>query len=120
VAAGIARGVLANSRRRDGRQDALVARLINERPADPGVDPGELDPVVVRALASLNDRNQELLLLVAWEKLNTAEIAHMLKISRGAVAVRVHRARRRLQTALAAEEQGRSRDRERTSEMEVS
>ncbi|MDF2806481.1 MAG: polymerase subunit sigma-24 [Cellulosimicrobium sp.] len=51
---------------------------------------------VERALARLGPDDQELLRLVAWEELARDEIALVLGISRAAVRVRLHRARRRL------------------------
>ena len=79
----IARGVLANRRRGDERRAALTARLISERPA--GSDPvqGEGDLAVVTALSGLSVSDQELLLLVAWERLSTEQLAATLGVSRG-------------------------------------
>lgn len=53
------------------------------------------------ALASLPERDQEILRLVGWEQLTVPEAATVLGCSRSAAAVRLHRARRRLKTALA-------------------
>lgn len=101
---GVARRVLANARRGDRRRLALADRLrdhltdVVPPPDDPGSD-------VEQALARLSDEDQELLRLVAWEELGREEIAVVLGISRTAVRVRLHRARRRLAdqlTALAA------------------
>lgn len=98
---GVARRVLANARRGDRRRLALADRLrahlsdVVEAPAGPGTD-------VERALARLSDEDQELLRLVAWEELGREEIAVVLGISRTAVRVRLHRARRRLAGQLAA------------------
>ena len=55
-----------------------------------------MEPDVVRALGRLGPDDQEILRLVAWEELARDEIAVVLGISRGAVRVRLHRARRRL------------------------
>jgi RNA polymerase sigma-70 factor, ECF subfamily len=60
-----------------------------------------IDRAVLRALATLGDRDRELLLLIAWEGLGQAEAAEVLGIRRGAVATRLHRARQRLADALA-------------------
>jgi RNA polymerase sigma-70 factor (ECF subfamily) len=50
----------------------------------------------------LNDSDQELLMLIAWDGLTRGEVAATLGLSTGAVAVRLHRARRRLAAARAA------------------
>jgi RNA polymerase sigma factor (sigma-70 family) len=51
---------------------------------------------LVAALALLSERDQEVLVLVAWDGLDRAQAAEVLGISAGAFAVRLHRARRRL------------------------
>lgn len=97
---GVARRVLANARRGDRRRLALADRLrahlteVVDLPSGQGSD-------VERALALLSDDDQELLRLVAWEELAREEIAVVLGISRTAVRVRLHRARRRLADQLA-------------------
>lgn len=97
---GVARRVLANARRGDRRRLALADRLrahlteVVDPPTGPGSD-------VERALALLSDDDRELLRLVAWEELAREEIAVVLGISRTAVRVRLHRARRRLADQLA-------------------
>lgn len=53
-----------------------------------------------RALATLGDRDREILVLHAWEDLDNASIATVLGISSAAVAQRLHRARTRLASAL--------------------
>jgi RNA polymerase sigma factor (sigma-70 family) len=116
----VARGVLSNSRRRDGRQAALIEKMLMEQTPGPNEDAGELDPAVVRAFASLGDSDQELLLLVAWEKLTPSQIAQTVGATRGTVAVRLYRARRRLQVALAAEERARRPTQDHVPEIGVS
>ncbi|WP_165491788.1 RNA polymerase sigma factor [Egibacter rhizosphaerae] len=54
-----------------------------------------------RALAQLNERDRELLMLVAWEGLDLAEAAAALGFSRATTRVRLHRARRRLAQLMA-------------------
>ena len=51
---------------------------------------------LLTALGSLNERDQEVLVLVAWDGLDRAQAAEVLGISAGAFAVRLHRGRRRL------------------------
>jgi RNA polymerase sigma factor (sigma-70 family) len=105
---GVARDAVANRHRSERRATALHARIADTEPA-PVADPrgpGDLldggDPVV-RALAQLPDRDRELLMLVAWEGLEPAQLARVLGVSRGTANVRLHRARRRLATALATD-----------------
>lgn len=94
-----ARRVLANQRRGQRRAGALRSRLAAGRmPALP-VDEG--DGRLRRALNQLRPRDREVLLLVAWEELEPAEAAAALGCSQGTLAVRLHRARRRLEAALA-------------------
>ena len=105
---GVARNAVANRHRSERRATALHARIAGSERAPvtnpPG--PGDLldsgDPVV-RALAQLPDRDRELLMLVAWEGLEPAQLARVLGVSRGTAGVRLHRARRRLATALATD-----------------
>jgi RNA polymerase sigma factor (sigma-70 family) len=52
------------------------------------------------ALGTLSDSDRELLLLVAWEGLTSADAAAVLGISRVAARSRLHRARHRAQQAL--------------------
>jgi RNA polymerase sigma-70 factor (ECF subfamily) len=60
---------------------------------------GDRDEVLA-AFASLGERDREVLRLVAWDGLVAAEAADVLGVTRLAFAVRLHRARRRLQRAL--------------------
>ena len=50
----------------------------------------------VAALAALSPADRELVLLVAWDGLTPEQAAEVLGVSRGTLAVRLHRARRRL------------------------
>lgn len=101
---GVARRVLANRRRADGRAAALHARLADDRrPEEPAVVNPEVDDGVRRALAGLSERDRELVLLIAWEGLRVNEAAKVLGVPSGTLAVRLHRARQRLARALAAE-----------------
>lgn len=102
---GIARGVIANRRRGDARRRALHERLLAtaviEAVPGPELEAGESE--LLRALASMGERDQELLRLVAWDGLDRARAARVLGISTALFAVRLHRARRRLERALAAQ-----------------
>ena len=92
---GVARRVLANLHRGARRRLALADRLRAEVAEATPPPTGEVSDVE-RALARLGPDDQELLRLVAWEELARDEIALVLGISRAAVRVRLHRARRRL------------------------
>jgi RNA polymerase sigma-70 factor, ECF subfamily len=104
---GVAHRVLANRRRGQRRAEALVSRLVTEELAGAGPEAGGgLDVGVLRALGSLSEADQELLLLVAWEGLDREQLASTLGVASGALAVRLYRARRRFARALAAEDAG--------------
>jgi RNA polymerase sigma factor (sigma-70 family) len=94
---GIARRVLANQRRAAGRRRALTERLAGA-PTD-GQEPPRR-PAVLQALAGLSDTDREVLLLVAWDGLSIHEAATVLRCTRTAAKVRLHRARGRLRTEL--------------------
>lgn len=100
---GIARRVLANRRRSQARATALRDRLtaIASRPVTGEQDGALLDHRLEVALRALNERDREVLLLVAWDHLEPARAACALGITTGAFAVRLHRARRRLAGLLA-------------------
>ena len=94
---GVARRVLANERRSQGRAEALTLRLVGEHHGSVD-DPADVVGARLSAQAAL-DRLQpgerEVLELIAWEGLSVAEVAAALGCSRVTVAVRMHRARRR-------------------------
>lgn len=97
---GVARGVSANARRSHRRRGALHERLValddstDLSPPD-DVWPARDDSDVVAALHALSDGDRELLTLLAWDGLTQEEAAEALGCSRGALKVRLHRARRR-------------------------
>jgi RNA polymerase sigma-70 factor (ECF subfamily) len=102
-----ARHVLANQRRGDARRAALSARLHAE-PAPPQPAGGVSDEGarLLRALATLSATDREALLLIAWEGLEPARAAAALGCTRATFNVRLHRARKRLERALAGERAG--------------
>ncbi|HWI72748.1 MAG TPA: RNA polymerase sigma factor [Baekduia sp.] len=63
-------------------------------------DAAALGPAVATALADLRDEERDVLLLVAWAGLEYDEVAHATGVPIGTVRSRLHRARRRLRTAL--------------------
>lgn len=92
---GVARRVLANHYRGERRRDALAERL-REQLTEVVVEPEEPGSPALAALRLLPEADQEVLRLLAWEELARDEIALVLGVSRAAVRVRLHRARRRL------------------------
>jgi RNA polymerase sigma-70 factor (ECF subfamily) len=62
------------------------------------------ESAVSRALARLSPRDQEVLLMVAWDGLAREQAAAVLGITSGAFAVRLYRARGRFTRALAIED----------------
>jgi RNA polymerase sigma-70 factor (ECF subfamily) len=104
----VARRELANRRRAQSRFRAFVTRLSRDRSisgADvaPDVSSEAMDRSSARdALRRLRPDDRELLMLVAWEGLSPAAAAASLGISDAALTVRLHRARQRLESELAA------------------
>ncbi len=98
---GVARNVRANLHRSGRRQDALVQRLGPEpvAEADPLASVDERE-ALRGALAGLSETDREVLLLTAWDDLDRGQVAKALGCSRANVAVRLFRARRRLEAAL--------------------
>lgn len=105
---GVARRTLANARSSTTRAAALNERARAAQPqsaaaeADLGEQLGEAEAVRT-ALATLSDVDRESIMLIAWEDLEPSAAAHVAGCSRATFAVRLHRARRRLATALAYE-----------------
>lgn len=110
---GTARRVLANQRRGQGRQAALVGELQAHAVVQPPYvgdfaagandsDDGAIPAALVhRALAKLSEPDRELLQLLAWEELTPTEAARVLDLRLGTFTMRLSRARRRFKTALA-------------------
>ena len=100
---GVARKVLANAERSRRRTENLTARLHQERRTASAADIASVAAETSRlavALATLTETDQEVLRLVGWEELDLAGAALAMGCSRGTMAVRLHRARRRLERAL--------------------
>ncbi|GAA1603764.1 RNA polymerase sigma factor [Kribbella hippodromi] len=94
---GVARRVLANHRRGEVRRTALTDKLRDEltETSTPGPELVDADSTMARAFRALPEPDRELLTLIAWEDLGTAQIATVLGCSRNAVRIRLFRARRR-------------------------
>lgn len=95
---GIARNVLRQERRREGRQRAVAERLASEAASGPGESPG--DRRVLAALAALSERDREVVMLVCWEELDLKGAARVMGTSHVAARVRLHRARTRLRALM--------------------
>lgn len=111
---GIARRVIANYLRGERRRDALTERLANDFARVSGAFPDPADAIVARshlqdAMAVLSEADREVLSLTAWEGLTADEVAVALGVRSGAARLRLHRARRRLRSAL-DEQQVRKQD----------
>ncbi len=98
---GVARGVLANHRRSQERRHQLHLRLAAVEPPPVAYqDAPASDRQLAAALDELSADDRELLLLRAWDGLEVAEIAQLLRVRPATVSSRLHKARRRLQSVL--------------------
>jgi RNA polymerase sigma-70 factor (ECF subfamily) len=103
---GVARKVISNQRRASDRRTALTLRLkegIGREPSQT-VDPATevtAHLTLMEALGRLGEWDQEALMLVAWEHLDTRRAAASMGCSTSTFSVRLHRARRRLAKELA-------------------
>jgi RNA polymerase sigma-70 factor, ECF subfamily len=95
---GVARRVLSNRRRSDRRVTSLSDRLVERerQKPDAATDDSDLLSTIEVALDRLSEKEREALRLLAWDGLSTGEAAVVLGCTRATLAVRVHRARRRL------------------------
>jgi RNA polymerase sigma-70 factor (ECF subfamily) len=99
---GVARNVLRNARRSKNRRSALEARLgpvLHDASAEDHVIG---DESVRNALASLSEDDREILLLNAWDGLDTHDLGVYLVVSTNAAAVRLSRAQHRFRELLTA------------------
>jgi RNA polymerase sigma-70 factor, ECF subfamily len=103
---GVARRALADLRRGQGRQGALIERISETlvQSADDHADTLAVRSRLLAALRDLSEPQREVLLLVAWDGLSQREAAAVVGCTRGAVALRLHRARARLWAATSEEE----------------
>jgi RNA polymerase sigma-70 factor, ECF subfamily len=99
---GVARRVSANHLRGDARRRALGDLLKAQRPERSYSGPDTPSGISL-ALSRLSERDREALMLVAWDGLEHRAAATVMGCSTTAFTVRVHRARRRLEAALAAD-----------------
>jgi RNA polymerase sigma-70 factor (ECF subfamily) len=98
---GAARRVLANQRRGLRRKSVLADRLRAELLARPPVrDSDQSTRYITDALATLPDRDREVLTLVVWDGLTPTEIAELDNLPPATVRSQLMRARTRLRAAL--------------------
>jgi RNA polymerase sigma-70 factor (ECF subfamily) len=101
---GVARRVLANQRRGEGRRLRLADRMREELTATvPSHSEGWVDSAALQALHRLDEKDSEVLLLAGWEGFEPREIAKVLGISATAARNRLHRARKLFKTELEGE-----------------
>jgi RNA polymerase sigma factor (sigma-70 family) len=102
----IAANVIADQYRSTRRRNDLGLRLVHEaRTGEATPDPAEAlarRDAFAAAFAQLDEREREVLRLVAWDGLEVPEAARQLGCSQGAFRVRLHRARRKLARRLDA------------------
>ena len=95
----VARRVVANAERGRRRRLRLVAEATAQIP--PGTAPAaDAGTAVLGALSRLDPADAEVLRLAAWEGLDPREMGAVLGCSPNAAAIRLHRARRRLEAAM--------------------
>ena len=105
---GVARRVIANSRRSEQRRFRLVERLESEPSLRSEPDPADSGPdaELAAALDELLPDDREVLRLWAWERLEPREIAVVLETTVNAATLRLSRARKRLVKILARQNSG--------------
>jgi RNA polymerase sigma factor (sigma-70 family) len=113
---GIASNLVARHRRAELRRYRALARAaaieaveLHSEGADGRVDAAALRGRLAAALVEVEDRDREVLLLVAWGQLSCDEAARALGIPAGTARSRLHRARRRTRAALADVDPGDAR-----------
>ena len=97
---GTARRLLANRYRGRRRQDELIVRLEQDAREETDPDTGELKQAFAQTLGTLSSADREVLTLTGWYDLTPTQAAEALGCAASAYAVRLHRARKRLATAL--------------------
>jgi RNA polymerase sigma-70 factor (ECF subfamily) len=102
---GVCLRTISTHRRSARRRTRLWSRLASQ-PHELARDPADLHAErsqIDRAFARLSEREREVLRLVAWEGLSSAEAATALGVTPSAFRVRLHRARRALAKHLATD-----------------
>lgn len=103
---GVAHNVIRQGVDRRRSRDALVERLAREVRAASNVEPAPESDRASRALqaalATLPERDREILTLTAWEGLTPQEVAAVVSLPANVVRVRLYRARARLASRVAS------------------
>ena len=97
---GTARRLLANKYRGRRREDQMIARLLEDLGRETDPESAELKEAFAQTLATLSAADRDVLLLTGWYGLSPLEAADALNCTPSTYAVRLHRARKRLATAL--------------------
>ena len=101
----VARNVITGQFRTAARQQSVAAEMrvwVKEQPASPDIADEVSERIwVLTALAAMPEADRELLTLAAWHGLSAREAAQVVGCSTATYFVRLHRARRRLERALA-------------------
>jgi RNA polymerase sigma-70 factor (ECF subfamily) len=103
IAANVLRRHLRSASRRErahSRAGSLFAVGSADDQIEDRLDAAAAAPQLAAALAQLEPRDREVLLLFAWEELSYQEISDALGIAPGTVASRLSRARRRMRERL--------------------
>jgi RNA polymerase sigma-70 factor (ECF subfamily) len=102
---GAARMELRIATRKDRADDELIAELVSELHdvRSEQIRAADSDEPLWLAISGLSSLDSEILTLTAWEELTPREIAAVIGMSANVVRVRLHRARRELQTRLKRE-----------------
>jgi RNA polymerase sigma-70 factor, ECF subfamily len=109
---GVCLRVIANHRRSARRLRRLRGKVISE-PVDVGRDPADLiseRSAIARAFSRLDRDQREVLRLVAWDGMSSAEAAAVLDCTPGAFRVRLTRARAALAKHLDPDGHGKEND----------
>ncbi|REK13113.1 MAG: sigma-70 family RNA polymerase sigma factor [Actinobacteria bacterium] len=99
---GVARNVLSNHRRSEGRRLRVVERLEAEPWRGSVGDAGGAsdDPALEQALLELGEEDRELVRLWAWEQLEPREIAVVLGATANAVSLKLGRVKQKISSSL--------------------
>jgi RNA polymerase sigma-70 factor (ECF subfamily) len=99
---GVARNVLRNARRSQYRKNNFESTMTSA-PDDPSAEDLVIADATVRgALVALNDDDREVLMLNAWDGLDTHALGIALSITTNAAAVRLSRAQARFREHFSA------------------